>query len=609
MRKPAYIAVTDAETISARLLPLCAVTGVLFLALACRLGYLQVYRHAEFVKRAGEKTLPARRGAFLDRDGNVLVQTEPTWDVVVDPNIWYTPAARKKGGSPETLRQLVLDGLTPLLKGADTDGKDVDVAGQLVKREGVRRASGGFRPTDVARRVPEEVAVKIRAANLPGVSLSRSEKRVAVDGTLAPQVLGFIGQDGKTLSGLEYRLNKELAGTDGNLRAEFDPKKRTIPGTVIEETPPQHGQDTVLTLDSDIQHIVQDALGAQFKKTQSDSAMAVVLDPKTGDILALANYPMGDINGPKKGFEEWSNRAVTFMYEPGSIMKAVTFAAALEDKIITPNSPYDCSGALQIGRRIIHCHDNQIHGGQTADEVLSNSCNIGTALIARKLGKERLSYYLSAFGFGLKCDSGLPGEAKGLLMPPSVWSDIRGANISFGQGISVTALQMASAYATIANDGVRMRPRIVWGVRTDSGEIQSQPVTAGTRVFSPQTARTLRTMLADAMEKGTGKPARLDGYTAAGKTGTAQFAENGHYGGKFISSFAGMAPAKDPQLVILVTFVNPKGEHYGGKLGGPVFREIAEKTFALRRVSPDCAPLADRIKAAQKAAGKRVVKD
>ena len=606
VRKEGSDVIMDAATISARILPLCTITGVLFLALVCRLGYLQVVKHGEFVKRATDarerfKTLPARRGALLDRMGNILVQTEPTWDVVVDPNIWFAQSDLKKGETPEVLRQRVGSALTTLLPG-------VDVMGILSERGFVKGSTGRLRPIDVAKRQSEDIRQKIKDANLLGVGLHRSEKRVAIDGGLAPQVLGFIGVDGNGLNGLEWNLDSKLAGTDGSLNAEFV-KGRAIPGTVRTDTPPQHGQDTVLTLDADIQHIVQDSLGKQFEKTKSDAAIAVVMDPKTGDILALANYPMGDINEPKKNAEEWSNRAVTAMYEPGSTLKAITFAAALEEKAITLQSGFDCPGFMKIGRQTIHCHDNERHGSQDASSVLANSCNICTALIARRLSKEKLGAYLTTFGFGDKCRSGLPGEAKGQIVPPSIWSDIRWANVSFGQGISVTGLQLASAYCAIANDGVRMQPRIIYGVRSDSGEIHPDAISAGRRVVSAQTARTLQQMLTDAMEKGTGKPARLDGYSAAGKTGTAQFAENGHYGGKFVSSFAGMAPSKDPQLVILVSLINPKGEHYGGTMAGPVFREIAEKTFALRRIPHDFPSLAERVKLSKKTGKLHSVRD
>ena len=593
------------QTIADRLLPVWLVTGLVFLALTGRLIYIQVFRHEELVKRAADlrerdKKIPARRGSLMDREGHILVQTELTCDVVVDPNIWYTVANPAKGETVEVFRQRAISGLTKILPG-------VDVAAHLQAQDIIKGSSGRYRTIVIAKQQPDEARDIIKKAELLGVNTVRSEKRVAVDGELAPQVLGFTGRDGNGLHGLELRLEPKLAGKQGNVTAEFDLGGRPFPGTVQQDIPAQHGQDTVLTLDLDLQHVVQQALGRQFAKTKSDAATAIALDPKTGDIVALANYPMGDINERKDNLKVWENRAVSTPYEPGSTLKAITFAGAIEDKRI--KSDYFCPGFRKIGKYTIHCHDGEVHHDQTATEVLANSCNIGTSLIAADMGRDRLHYYMDAFGFGKKCDSGMPGESRGLLAPPEKWSEIQWANISFGQGISVTPLQLVAAYGAIANDGVRMRPRIVWGRRLETGETEADPVSAGTRVVSAETARTLRKMLANAVEEGTGKPARLDGYSAAGKTGTAQVAEHGRFGGKFVSSFIGMAPANDPQYVILVTFTNPKGEHYGGRLGGPVFREIAEAALVKKRIARDFAPLADRIKAAQKARTKHSVRD
>ena len=595
------------QTIGERLFPVCLLTSGLFLLLTGRLLYIQVIRHKEYVMRAakqreGNKNIPARRGALIDREGHILVQTEPTCDVVIDPNTWFAKAIPAKGETVPVFQQRAITGLSKLLPG-------VDVAAILQEKGIVKGSTGRYRTVVIARQQTEELSQTVKKANLLGVNAIPSEKRVAVDGEIAPQVIGFTGRDGNGLHGLELRLDTKLAGKDGKVSAEFDPKGRTLPGTVRNDTPVQRGQDTIITLDSELQHVVQESLGKQFAKTKSDAAVAVVLDPKTGDVVALANYPMCDINDRSDDMTAWMNRAVSAPYEPGSTLKAITFAAALEEKIITPSSYYDCPGFRKIGKYTIHCHDNEVHHGQTATEVMGNSCNIGTSLIARDLKKERLYYYMDAFGFGKKCDSGMPGESRGRLTPSEAWSDIQFANISFGQGISVTPLQLAAAYGAIANDGLRRTPRILWGERLENGEMRPFPLTGGTQVVSPTTARTLRKILESAMEQGTGKPARLDGYSAAGKTGTAQVAENGHFGRKFVSSFIGMAPANNPQYVILVTLMNPKGEHYGGKLAGPVFREIAEAALLKKRVARDFPPLAERIKAAQLAKAKHSTRD
>jgi cell division protein FtsI/penicillin-binding protein 2 len=550
-----------------------------------------VLRHEDYVRAASELrnkkiALPARRGVLLDRDGALLVQNEPACDIGIDPNAWFVRPDPKAGDTVETRQQRVVEELSRILP-------DVDVVGIVAKRGLTRGATGRYRTIEVVRQVSEGVGERIRHADLLGVSVTPTARRVAIDGQLAPHVLGFTGRDGQGLDGMEHGLDESLSGEPGVIKAEFD-RHGPIPGTVREDRPAQHGQDVVLTLDSDIQHTAQEALEKAFVKAKADAATVVVIDPKRGDILAMANYPTYDVNNRRSAPDTTRlNRAVSAPYEPGSTLKMVTLAAMLEEKKATPSTPFFCSGYKQIGRKTIHDHDNERHGAEDLTHVLANSCNIATAECAFQLGKSTLYRYMKAFGFGAKTGSGLPGEDAGLLYRPNGWSDIQLANVAFGQGISVTPLQLATAYAAIANDGVLVRPRIVWGVRDEAGKMREAQADTGRRVLSVETARAMKRMLQTVIEEGTGKPARLDGYTAAGKTGTAQVAEHGHYSSKYVCSFIGMAPANDPKFVILATVTNPKGMHFGGRIAGPVFKEIAEKALLAQRVPRD-APVAPK---------------
>ena len=567
--------------------------AVLYVALASRLFYIQVVRHREFVEvamrlREKEVFIPARRGDLLDRNGILLVRNEPAADVILDPNAWTKNVNVKAGDTEATRRAHVLETLASMLPGSNVAA--------LLDRRNPPSTVGHQKTITVAEHLDPELGARIRAARLIGVGVLPSARRIAMNGALAPHVLGFTGRDGSGLDGLEHGLNAPLTGAKGTLAAEFDIRGRTIPGTVRTEKPVRNGRDIVLTLDSALQQNVQEVLGAAFEKHHAEAATAVVLDPKTGDILACANYPSFDTNhrgAMPPGARV--DRAVSSPFEPGSTLKLVTVAAALEAGKVTPESRFTCNGSLPIGKRTVHCHlDNAFphgHGDETLTEVIKNSCNVATARCAFLLGKDTLYKYETAFGFGQKTGSGLPGESRGRLESSDTWSQIQLANIAFGQGISVTPLQLAAAYSTIANDGVYHRPHIVWGDRNETTQtLDADRPDEGRRVISAKTAGELKSMLQTVVETGTGRNAQLDGYTAGGKTGTAQIAENGSYvAGKFVASFIGMAPMTDPQFIILVSITDPKGGHFGAEVSAPVFKQIAEEALLARRIPHDKA--------------------
>jgi stage V sporulation protein D (sporulation-specific penicillin-binding protein) len=567
---------------------------LLYLGLAIRCFYIQIIRNQEFQEQARairEKSLPipAQRGVLFDRDGRVLVRNEPAYDIILDPNMWQANLNPSIGDTPSARQEAAVAGLEACLPGVDI--REILVRRPPTLAPAQEGRSRRYRTITVARQVPVEVGERVKAMNLLGVGTPGTFRRKAVDGNIASHVLGFTGREGEGLDGLEFGLNTALKGEVGTLAAEFDTRGREIPGTVRSRQPALPGQDTVLTLDSDLQHTVQQSLAAACTKSQAEGGTAIVLDPKTGDILALANYPTYNVNDRSgTAVAARMNRAVAAPYEPGSTLKVITAAAALEEHKVTTSTNFYCPGRMGIGRRSIGCAHGDKHGSESLDDVIKNSCNIATAQMGFKVGKNTLHRYEKLFGFGEKTGSGLPGESRGMLTSPEKWSDIQLANIAFGQGLSVTPLQIAAAYATIANDGVYLQPRIVRGTRdAETEKMTIDPVPQGRRVVSPQTALDVRRMLQSVIDSGTGKLARLEGYTAGGKTGTAQIAENGRYGGKFVASFIGMAPMTSPRFVVLVAITAPQGGHYGGVVAGPVFKEIAEKALLSHRIPHDKA--------------------
>lgn len=585
-RAKANTRVLTPPTVADRALGLCAIFSLAFVGLCGRLFYLQILRHNALMLEAQETRaravrLPARRGELLDREGNLLVRNEPAFAIALDPNIWFDTPKGKSGDTPEVQKERVIEELRMALP-------DIDVAGIIDKRGIQKGKSGRYRTIEIAPIVSEGTGQMIDKMNLPGVSVQPTARRVALDGELATHVLGFTRRDGVGAAGVEYALDAALTGAPGLMDAEFDPGGRVIPGTVRKERPALNGQDVILTLDSDLQHITQQALGKAFAKAKAASGAAVVLDPSNGDILALASYPSYNVNDRSDVRKEaWINYAASTPFEPGSTLKTITVAAALEEHKVGADSYFFCSGERQIGNKRIHCHGGEKHGNINLTGVIKNSCNIATAECAFEVGRTRLYDYLRRFGFGVKTGSGLPGESPGMLARPDRWSDIQLSNIAFGQGISVTALQLVAAYGAVANDGVWVRPRIIRGVRDDAGTVKEFTPEGSRRVLSAATARSLRPMLKAVIDEGTGTAARLNGYTAGGKTGTAQLAEKGRYRGKHIASFIGLAPVDKPRYVILVVITDPKGEYYGGAVSGPVFKEIAEAALTKARMPRD----------------------
>jgi cell division protein FtsI (penicillin-binding protein 3) len=456
----------------------------------------------------------------------------------------------------------------------------------------VRRLSGSRSFVWVRRQVTPKQSAAVSELQLGGVDFLSEHKRFYPSRKLAAQVLGFTGVDGKGLEGVEYRYNEVLSGNSEStmvlkdaLGRGFAAEEQRIAGT--------DGSNLVLTIDRTVQFLAEQSLEAAVKDTDAESAMAVVMDPDTGAILAMAHYPFFNPNVYGE-FEQWTwrNRAITDPFEPGSTMKIFTAAAAIEGGV-TPNCIFFCeNGSYRVGGHTIH--DTHENGWLSLQQIIKHSSNIGAAKVLERIGPESLYATLRGFGFGEKTGIDCPGESAGSLTPYQRWQGVDGATISFGQGISVSAIQLTAAVNAIANGGTLMRPYVVRKVVDAAGsEVKRFEPEAVRRVVSAETAGTVaRIMETVTTEGGTGETVALAGYKVAGKTGTAQKTdESGTYArGLYVSSFAGFVPADRPRATIVVIVDEPKTEHYGGLVAGPAFRKIAEGLLQYLNVPPESAP-------------------
>lgn len=562
-----------------------ALVALVYLALAARLFYLQVFRHAYFQKeadtyRVSKSLLPARRGLILDHNGDPLAINVPAWAVYADP-IDIKDAAG-------TAAQLA-----PLL------GMDPD---QLAQSLLPRTNKDHYR--DLKRRVPDEIGRAIKKMELRGIGVIGDTRRAYPNGDLGCQLLGFTNRDGVGIEGIESSQDAQLRGKDGLVVGEIDKEGRFLPGTLRHRSEPENGHDLVLTIDKQLQHEADTRLAQAVKEHHARNGVVVVLDPQTGEILALAGAPGYDPNAPRPKRRlskdeaiawqaRWRNRAVSDRYEPGSTLKTITASAVLQEQGLGKmEERVDCSRPLQIGRHFIHEAPDALTqhlGYQNLRGILRVSSNVGMAQFGLQLGAPNLYKYEQAFGFLDNPGSGLPGEAHSQLMAPDQkeWAKIRLANVAFGQGISLTPLQLAAAYATIANGGTLMRPHILRSVRADGREMSVAPEPIR-RVLSPEVAATVRSMLGTVVQDGTGKAAQIAGFSVGGKTGSAQVAgKHGYESGHYVASFVGLYPLSRPRLVILCAVFEPQGIHWGATVAAPVVHDIAKQAMLQMHIPPD----------------------
>jgi cell division protein FtsI (penicillin-binding protein 3) len=547
-----------------------AVCGVvlisLFVAVGKRAFNLQV-RDADRLRAMAEEQylreieLPPRRGRILDRNGADLASTADVDSIYCNPRQLPDPrdAARKLA------RILGID------------------RADLEKKLEQRRFFAW-----VKRKVTPDEAAAVKALGLPGMAFTREPRRFYPNRSLAATVMGHAGSEGSGLDGVELALDKQLRGTTSSVQGVRDALGRdvAVEGTV--DAPSTSGSDAVLTIDRYLTFITERALAAGAAEHHAKGAVAIMMDPRTGEVLAMASVPTFNPNEPIGAAEaEARNRAITDTYEPGSTMKTFTIASALDAGVVKPDDRFDClMGRMMVGKYSIH--DSHGHGVLTVAEVFKFSSNIGATKIARRLGRDAFADALARFGFGHPTGIGLPGERSGVVRPVEKWGDIGFANISFGQGIAVTPLQMIAGVSAIAGGGIYRQPRVVARVVEPDGTIDAPTVAPDHRVMSAGAARTMLGIMRGVTEKGgTAPQAAIDGYTVGGKTGTAQKVANGHYdASKWVSSFLGVVPLEDPRLAIIVVVDEPQGGHLGGLVAAPIFKEIAEEALRYLHVPP-----------------------
>ncbi len=549
-----------------------------YLALTLVMGYrlvmIQVVDAAEYRGLGDRQTqreiaLAPRRGKLYDRTGEPLAMSLASATIYADPRQLRTDRIDPYGVAAQ---------LAPLL--------DRPVA-SLVD---ALRADASF--VYLARQVPRQVGEQVAALRLPGVGVLSEARRVYPADGLAAQVVGFAGIDGTGLAGLEAGLDDVLSGEPGRLRLERAPRGLEISAAPREVTPPIPGRDVVLTLDREIQAATERVLREAVRRNRAKGGSAVVLDVPTGEVLAMASLPTyrpDDIAAARPDARR--NRAATDVYEPGSVNKVITAAAALEDGLVTPNERIRVPDGYKVGwKRFSDAHPAK-RTKLTFRRIIERSSNVGTIKVAERVGPQRLYRYLQRFGYGRPTGSGFPGESAGLLAAPADWSNTSLPTIAIGQGVSATLLQVAGVFETIATGGEWVQPTLVRGVLDDDGRLDPAPASPRRRAVSERTARTIADMLVSVVEgrQGTCPLCAVPGYRVGGKTGTAQKPSEkrrGYERGAYVGSFVGFAPAEDPALVVGVTLDEPRPVYYGGLTAGPAFAEIMDFALSHRRVPP-----------------------
>ncbi|MFZ5965853.1 MAG: stage V sporulation protein D [Bacillota bacterium] len=574
-----------------RLIFLLFMVNIALFGLVIRLGWIQIvngekYRQLAHVQQTRDIPIPAKRGTIYDRKGKELGVSAST------NTVWARPAEVERSGKVDEIAKE----LAEILEKDEGEIKD-----KISRRVGLVK---------IEKWIDKEKADAIRLAKLEGIWIAEDNKRYYPFGNFAAHILGHTTDDNQGLVGIELEYNKFLSGLPGRWIKNTDAVGRQLPYGTEKYYEPENGLNVVLTIDEVIQHFVEKAIENTMIQTKAKKVMGIVMDPKTGDILAMATKPDYDPNNPRVPLDEnklrefetvdtkeqqkiwnemWRNPIISDTYEPGSTFKLITAAAGLEEGVVEPDSPFNCTGSITVAGQRIKCwRYYRPHGAQTFTQGVQNSCNPVFIEVGQRLGVEKYYHYIDAFGFSKITDIDLPGEGGSIVQNKANVGPVELATISFGHGISVTPIQLINAIAAIGNDGKLMKPRLVKELVDDSNNVihRFEPKMIR-QVLSDKTAKELRMIMETVVTDGSGKSAYIPGYRIGGKTGTADKIENGRYAaGKVYSSFIALAPIDDPKLAVLVVVDEPQGVHFGSLTAAPAVHEILKDSLRYLDVEP-----------------------
>ena len=573
------------------------IIALLLIALVFRVAWIQIVDAEELSQKAIDQQtkdtpIEAKRGTIYDRNGKELATSTTCY------TLWARPSQIKlKDGQerPDSEIKVFAQEIADII-----DGDASDVYADLTKNQALVR---------VAKYLEKNTADKLRALQITGIELSEDNKRYYPLGNFASQVLGSVNDDNMGRTGIELQYDQYLSGVSGRWVKNTDLLGNELVKGAEEYHEAQDGLNVIMTLDEAIQYYVEKALEKGMEKTKAKRIMCLVMDPKTGDILASATTPGFDPNEAaqplakdKKKYEKmsaeeknkylfslWRNPLVSDTYEPGSTFKLITSSSAIEEKVINDNTTFNCSGSFSVAGVRLHCWTSGAHGTQTIRQAIGNSCNPALAKVASLLGKTRFYKYLDLYGITDKTGVDYPGEAGAIVQSLENVGPVELATIGYGQGISVTPIQLLTAVNAIGNDGVLLQPRYVKALTDSEGKIvESYEPVVVRKVISAATAKKMRSIMQYVVDEGGGGTARIAGYRVGGKTGTANKinAGTGKYGKNYYSSFIGMAPMDDPQISILVVVDSPKGSYYGSMVAAPIAKDILTDALRYLNVTP-----------------------
>ncbi|MFH1996189.1 MAG: penicillin-binding transpeptidase domain-containing protein [Candidatus Omnitrophota bacterium] len=538
-----------------------------FAVLILRLYYLQIISHTAFSKVADRQQkltieLDPKRGTIYDREMRILALNLNADSVYAKP--------RRITNKQEVSKKIA----AALSMSEETVMKKIDRDKVFVW---------------VKRKVSDEESEAIRDLAIDGIDLIQESKRFYPKEELACHVIGFAGTDNVGLEGIELKYDRYLKGKKGWITSLKDGKKRELVSFQADYVPPRNGSSVIVTIDEVIQHIAERELKKAFEKYKAKAASIVVMDPASGDILAIANLPNYDLNNfYRAAVDALRNRAISDFYEPGSAFKVFTASAALQEKVVSLEDVFFCEkGSYRVGRRVLH--DHKPHGNLTFREIIEKSSNIGTVKAASRLGDEKLFSYINQFGFYEKTGVDIPGEGYGINRDISKWTRGSMLSIPMGQEVAATALQLAAALSCVVNGGNLMEPRIIREIIDERGiAVKRFRAKKKRTVISEDVSRKMRELLAGVVENGTGKRAAMSDYAAGGKTGTAQKADptGGYSHRRYIASFIGFAPVEAPRICIVVSVDEPHPIYYGGLVAAPVFKDVGEEVLRYLKVNP-----------------------